>query len=214
MPSESASLAAAFAIGLAVASAPGPVQALVVIEAMRGGVLRGLAATIGAAISFWFLLLLLALGMSLAAPAPAVVRFLQFAGGMVVVWIAIDSFRAASATNDIQATNEPDPGKGALRAALRVAFAAIVFPGTWIFLAGIAAPMIATARLTGGAILGVALTVALVAGSSVGNLGIALVASAGGRVVSPNALRRVRQALAIILAGIGLLLALTAATGG
>jgi hypothetical protein len=76
------SVLAALAVGLAVASAPGPVPAIVVSEAMRGGIGRGLAAAGGAAVAFGLHLVLLALGVSIAAPSGDVVRLLQAVGGV------------------------------------------------------------------------------------------------------------------------------------
>lgn len=92
--SEWSSAIGPFAIGLAVASAPGPVQGLVVSEAMRGGIRRGLAAAAGAAVSFGLLLLLVVFGMSIAAPTDNVVRLLQAIGGLALLWFAFDGYRS------------------------------------------------------------------------------------------------------------------------
>jgi threonine/homoserine/homoserine lactone efflux protein len=219
MPSAVAGVASpvvvAIGIGLAIASAPGPVQALVVVETARGGLAAGARAIAGACASFGALLVLVAFGLSFAAPGSDVARVLQAAGGLVLLWFAYDGFRSASADNVDTADLASDDRSGRrVPAAAQVALAVLVFPGTWIFLAAMGAPLIASARADGGPVLGLGVAVGLVAGSAIGNLLIALLVGSARRLASPALLRHVRQALAVALAAIGVLLIASAVMSG
>jgi threonine/homoserine/homoserine lactone efflux protein len=200
-------LATAFFIGLGVATAPGPVQALVVVEAVRDGFRGGAIATAGAALSFWLLLVTLATGLSLAAPSADAVRVLQGLGGLVVIWIAADGFRNARLGLAERGGDRrrSELGHGFL-AAGRVALAVVIFPGTWIFLAAIATPLLASARVEGGPLLALLVTIGLVLGTSSGNLGVAILAAWGGRVASTRLVVRLRQIASVTLGLIGLVL--------
>jgi threonine/homoserine/homoserine lactone efflux protein len=196
------SLLTALAIGLAVASAPGPVQAIVVAEAMRGGIGRGLAATAGAAAAFAGLLLLVVLGMSVAGPSGTIVRLLEAVGGAVLIWFAVDAYRSAkSAVAPSRATSGPAPK---LPPPVRIALAVLIFPGTWIFVAGIASPLISAARASGGSGVALAVAVGLVFGATVGNIALSVVSGWGRRVAAMGTVTRIRQALAVVLGLIGL----------
>lgn len=199
----------ALAIGLAVASAPGPVQAIVVSEAMRGGVTRGLAAALGAAGSFLLLLVLVALGLSVAAPSGGIVRVLQCVGGIVLLWFAGEGYRSAADT----ARQSDDLVGGRLPAPLRVAIAVLVFPGTWIFTAGIASPLISAARVASGQWVALAVATSLVAGSTLGNVVISVLAGWSRRVASGAIVTWIRRALALLLGAIGLAMIATAVLG-
>jgi threonine/homoserine/homoserine lactone efflux protein len=207
-------LATAFLIGLGVATAPGPVQALVVVEAVRDGFRGGVIATAGAALSFWLLLVLLATGLSLAAPSADAARVLQGLGGLVVIWIAADSLRNATlGLSERGGDRRSELGHGFL-AAGRVALAVVIFPGTWIFLAAIATPLLASARVEGGPLLALLVTIGLVLGTSSGNLGVAILAAWGSRVASARVVVRLRQIASVALGLIGLVLVGSAIASG
>jgi threonine/homoserine/homoserine lactone efflux protein len=196
----------ALAIGLAVASAPGPVQAIVVSEAMRGGVVRGLAVALGAAASFLLLLVLVALGLSVAAPSGGIVRVLQGVGGIVLLWFAVEGYRSAAG----RASQSDELAGGRLPAPMRVAIAVLVFPGTWIFTAGVASPLISAARVASGQWVALAVATSLVAGSTLGNVVISVLAGWSGRVASGAIATWIRRALALLLGAIGLAMIATA----
>ncbi len=80
MPEAIVPAVAGLGLGLALAGAPGPVQAVLLTEALRGGTARGLQALAGANLIFGVLLLGLALGLSLTAPSDAAVRLLKVVG--------------------------------------------------------------------------------------------------------------------------------------
>ena len=63
---------AALGIGVALAGAPGPVQAVLLTESVRGGVPRGLRALAGVHGTFGLLMLALAFGLSFARPSASV----------------------------------------------------------------------------------------------------------------------------------------------
>ena len=86
---------AAFGIGVALAGAPGPVQAVLLAESTRGGLSRGLRALAGVHGTFGFLMVSLALGLSVATPSGPVLRGLKVAGGLLLVWLAVDGVRSA-----------------------------------------------------------------------------------------------------------------------
>jgi threonine/homoserine/homoserine lactone efflux protein len=204
---------AALAVGLAVASAPGPVQAIVVSEAMRGGIGRGLAAAGGAAVAFGLLLVLLALGVSFAAPSGDVVRLLQAVGGVALLWFALDGYRSASRPPTPTTSDALARERTALPAPVRVGIAVLVFPGTWIFTAGVASPLITAARTAGGQALALGVAAGLVAGTAAGNLVISVLAGWGRRVASARTARWIRKGLALALGAIGLVLLAGAAAG-
>lgn len=195
------SLTTSLAIGLAVASAPGPVQALVISEAMNGGIGRGLAAAIGAAISFGLLLVLVALGMSIAAPAGDFVRLLQAIGGAALLWLAVDGYRSASRT--IPSAEANLGAKWEVPTPVRVGVAVLVFPGTWIFTAAVASPLISSARAAGGQTLALGVAASLALGATVGNFVIGAIAGWGRRAAPTGAVIWIRKGLAVVLGLIG-----------
>jgi threonine/homoserine/homoserine lactone efflux protein len=206
----SAPIWAAFGIGVAVASAPGPVQAILLGEAVRGGLRSGLQALAGVHLIFGSLLICLALGVSIASPNTLVVELLQCGGGLVLIWLGADGFRAAG--QRAAAAEAADRG-ARLPPPVRGAMAVLVFPGTWLFLAGVASPLLAAAREPGGPVSAIVTALALVAGAALGDAAVVL---AAGLVLAgrpPVMVVRVRQSLAVGLIGIGVVL-LAAAAGG
>ncbi len=91
-----APLMAALGLGLALASAPGPVQAVLLAESVRGGTARGLRALAGANATFGLLLVTLALGLSIAVPGGFLLRALEVAGGAFLIWLTVDGRTCAT----------------------------------------------------------------------------------------------------------------------
>src|SRR5215467_1099050 len=81
---------AGLGVGVALASAPGPVQAVLLAESVRGGVTRGLRALAGASLTFGLLLVGGALGLSAAAPRGVALSVLQVIGGGFLLWLSVD----------------------------------------------------------------------------------------------------------------------------
>jgi threonine/homoserine/homoserine lactone efflux protein len=205
-----APLFAAFGIGIAVASAPGPVQAILLGEAVRGGVRNGLQALVGVHLTFGGLLVALALGVSVVRPDPLVVGLLQIVGGGVLVWLGVNAFRATSPPR----SDAGDEGSNRrLPPLLRGAIAVVVFPGTWLFLAGVASPLLATARQPGGTAMAVAAAVALVVGAIAGDAAVVVVGGLALKGAQPRTVMWVRRGLALGLGGIGVILLVAGVSG-
>jgi threonine/homoserine/homoserine lactone efflux protein len=129
---------------------------------------------IGANGTFGILLVLLALGLPLLSPTGVALRILQVAGGVFLLYLAVDTFRSAG--------DEPTsdgPGRS-LPPASRGVVAVILNPGAWIFLATTATALVADATRDGGRVLAVLTSVALLAGVMVAD-GAVVAVGAGGR---------------------------------
>jgi hypothetical protein len=133
----------ALAIGVALAGAPGPVQAVLLAEAVKGGVRRGLRALAGVHATFGMLLLGLALGISVVAPKGMVLRILMLAGGALLLWLAFDGLRSRDEEG------EAPRGARALSPEIRGSLSILLNPGGWLFLGAIASPLVATATIRG-----------------------------------------------------------------
>lgn len=193
----SAPIVAGLSLGIALASAPGPVQAVLLGEAIRGGVGRGLKALAGASLTFGVLLLGLALGLSVATPSETVVRVLEIAGGALLLWLAWDAFRSRDEALEVSTERRQLPP------AARGALAIVLNPGAWLFLAAIASPLIATATEDGGRTSALLAALALLFGAGLGDLAVVLLGGMGIRRARDRARRWIRVGLAAVLAGLG-----------
>jgi threonine/homoserine/homoserine lactone efflux protein len=193
----------AFGVGIALAAAPGPVQAVLFAESVRGGFARGLRALAGVHVAFGVLLLALALGLSVAAPQGLALRILKVAGGLLLLWLAIDGIRSIGPSD--QRTN----GRRRLPPTLRGALAIILNPGAWLFLGAVASPLLASAAQRGGTGIAVVAATALAVGAALGDLGVVVMGGLGVRRAGERLGRHVRLILAAVLAGIGLWLLLS-----
>jgi threonine/homoserine/homoserine lactone efflux protein len=191
------SIAAALGMGFALASAPGPVQAVILSEAVRGGPGRGLRVTAGAALTFGTLLVALALGIASVAIDGTPLRVLQVLGGILLVWLAVDGLRASAPM-----APEAD-GRGGLPPMARGSLAVLLNPGAWLFLAGVATPVLASAALGGGRASAVLTAVALEAGTATGDALLAILAGTGIRRLGAERVRLTQRLLAAILAALG-----------
>jgi len=188
---------AALGIGIALAGAPGPVQAVILAEAARGGPRRGIQAVVGASLSFGTLLVALALGLSALALAGTGLRFLQVVGGAFLVWLAIDGFRSASGSTP------DDNAGGSLPPAIRGSLAVLLNPGAWIFLGAVASPLFSSSAQEGGTPAALLSAIALMAGAALGDTALAIVGGIGLRRAGVSARRWIQRALAVILAALG-----------
>jgi threonine/homoserine/homoserine lactone efflux protein len=192
-----APILAGLSLGIALAAAPGPVQAVLLSEAIKGGVGRGLRAQAGAVLTFGVLLLGLALGLSIAPPSPTVVRILKVVGGLLLLWLAWEGF--SSRDDPLEASTErrqlPPMARGSL--------AIVLNPGAWLFLAAIASPLLAAATREGGRTGALLMAGALLVGTSLGDLLVVLLGGMGIRHAGEGVRRWVRIGLAAVLAGLG-----------
>ncbi len=188
---------AGLGVGLALASAPGPVQAVLMTEAVRGGLVRGFRAMAGANVTFGLLLVGLALGLSVAPPSGPALRVLKVAGGALLVVLAVDGFRSRHEKDAPSATRRslPPTARGAL--------AVLLNPGAWVFLGTAATSLLAGADRLGGTASAVLVALALLVGLAVGDGTVVLLGGLGVRRAGDRAKRWVRWILATVLAGLG-----------
>jgi threonine/homoserine/homoserine lactone efflux protein len=188
---------AGLALGVALAGAPGPVQAVLLAESVRGGAARGFRAMAGANLTFAALLLALALGLSLAPPTGPILRVLKIAGGALLIWLAIDGLRsgkeAEAAATDRRSV--PPVVKGAL--------AVLINPGAWLFLGTAATSLFAAATQAGGRSAALLAAAALVFGLALGDGAVVLLGGLGLRRAGDRVGMWIRRVLALILAGLG-----------
>jgi threonine/homoserine/homoserine lactone efflux protein len=198
VPSQTLSPAVAgFGLGIALASAPGPVQAVLMAEAIRGGIARGFRAMVGASLTFASLLAALALGLSVAAPSGVVLRVLKVAGGALLLWLAVEGFRSAGEVDAASADRRelPPMARGVL--------AILLNPGAWLFLGAVASPLFAEATDAGGRAGALFAAGALVIGLALGDGAVVLLGGLGVRRAGEGVGRWVRRGLALLLAGLG-----------
>lgn len=196
-------LASAFALGLVLASSPGPVQAVLLAETARGGRRQGFAAMLGANGALAALLLALAGGLALVTPGGSAARLIRFGGGVFLLLLAWDAWRHAGR----QAT---DTARRQLRPGPRGVLAVILNPGAWIFLATAAAALMAEAIRSGGRGLAVLTAVAMTAGVAVIDGTLVLIASEGRARLGTAGRTRLAYVLAAALAVFGSVFVVTA----
>jgi threonine/homoserine/homoserine lactone efflux protein len=191
-------------LGIALAGAPGPVQAILLAESLRGGPRRGFRAMAGANLTFGAILLALALGVSIAVPGDQWLRILKVIGGLFIVYLGIDGFRTANQP-EMQASNTRE-----LPPLARGALAVILNPPAWLFLATAATSLMVSATRSGGTQTAVMAALALLVGVAAGDGTLVVVGGLGLRRASSEIGRTVRRVLAIILALLGATLVLSA----
>lgn len=189
---------AGLGLGIALAGAPGPVQAMLLSETLRGGTGRGLRALAGANLSFGLLLVGVALGLSVVVPNEAALRVLKIGGGLFLLWLAFDGFRAPDTADGAAQGGRglPLPARGAL--------AVLLNPGMWLFLATAASSLFAAATQQGGRLTALGSALALMLGVGLGDAAVVLAGGTGLRRAGPGVARVLRRGLAVVLAGIGL----------
>jgi threonine/homoserine/homoserine lactone efflux protein len=188
---------ASLGLGQALASAPGPVQAVLLAESVRGGVGRGFRAMAGASLTFGSLLVALALGLSVAPPSGPLLRILEVAGGGFLVWMAIDGLRSG------HQVDEASVDRRTLPPSARGALAVLINPGAWLFLGTAATSLFAGATEVGGRGSALVAALALTLGLAVGDGTIVLIGGFGLRRASDRVGLWVRRVLALVLAALG-----------
>jgi threonine/homoserine/homoserine lactone efflux protein len=196
-PAALSPVLAAFGLGIGLASAPGPVQVVLVTESIRGGIGRGVRALAGVHLTFLALLLVLGLGLTVTPPGGLLLRALEVAGGIFLVWLALDGIRSGHRARP-QSEDRPR-----LPAAARGSLSILLNPGGWVFLAAVASPLLATAVRLEGVAGSVAAALALVLGAALGDAGVVVLGSAGLRRVGERRSLWVLRALAVLLAALG-----------
>jgi threonine/homoserine/homoserine lactone efflux protein len=190
-------IVAGLSLGIALAGAPGPVQAVLMAESIRGGIARGFRTMAGAAVTFAAMLLGLALGLSVATPGGIALRVLKVAGGLLLMWFAVDGFRSAGVVEDAGSDRRSLPP------AARGSLAVLINPGAWLFLGAVASPVFASATRTGGTRSALLLVAALVFGLALGDGTVVLLGGLGVRRAGQRMAMWVRRGLAVLLAAFG-----------
>jgi threonine/homoserine/homoserine lactone efflux protein len=191
------SVMAGLGIGVALAGAPGPVQAVLLGESVRGGLARGFRALAGVHATFGALLACLVFGLSVAPPSGVTLRALKVVGGAVLLWLAWEGFRSGHRI-DPAAARRPS-----LPPVVRGVLAIVLNPGGWLFLAAIASPLLAAAARQGGTGTALLAAAAMVGGAAAGDLAFVLLGGVGVRRAGERAARWVGRTLAVVLAGLG-----------
>lgn len=197
---------AGFGVGAALASTPGPVQAVLLTESVRGGLTRGFRALAGASTVFASLLVCLALGLSLVIPRATALAALQIAGGALLLWLSADAFRQLRKTTVV---GVPASGRFAVPPYARGALAVVLNPGGWLFLAAVASPLFASAGQHDGTAGALAVAATMTVGVAAGDAVTVLV---GGMVLRRARSRAgwwLRCVLAALLTGFGVWLLVT-----
>jgi threonine/homoserine/homoserine lactone efflux protein len=189
--------AAAFVVGLSLAGAPGPVQAVIVSEATRGGLRRGFAALLGSSAVFLTMLVLVAAGIGLATPRGGVLTVTKVVGGCVLVRIAYDGWRAPSRLE------RPDAHTGA-SSVVRGMLSVAANPGAWLFLGAVAGPLLASARTTAGTAGGLLVALTLAGGAATGDSILVVAGGVGLPRLGDRTRCGIMRALNVILAALGL----------
>jgi threonine/homoserine/homoserine lactone efflux protein len=156
--------------------------------------LRALA---GVHLTFGAMLVCLALGVSVAGPRGLGLGVLKVAGGVLLLWLAVDSLRARGQAEQVAGHRRTLPPS------VRGVLAIVLNPGGWLFLAAVASPLFATAAERGGTTSALVAAGMLVAGAALGDLGLGLVASLGLRFAGERVVWWCRIALAGVLAVLG-----------
>lgn len=152
---------AALLLGLALGSAPGPVQVILLAEGTRHGFRRGLGVMAGANAAFGVTLLILALGISGFAMPPAWLRAVRVVGGTYLLWLAWDGWRGRRGpvvVSDAAPVRHP---------AVRGATAVALNPPLYVFLASTGAAVLGDAAAAGGRTGAIVTAGALLIGVSV-----------------------------------------------
>ena len=183
-------------LGIALAGAPGPVQAILLGEALRGGLRRGFAAMAGANLTLGLLLIALALGVSFATPGETVLRMLKLVGGAFIVYLGVDGFLTADKPPASARRRELPP-------VLRGVFGVVLNPPAWLFLATAGSSLMAAATQTGGTQTALLAALALLAGVASGDLTLVLAAGLGLRRAHAGVGVLVRRVLSGVLVVLG-----------
>jgi threonine/homoserine/homoserine lactone efflux protein len=196
---------AGLGLGIALAGAPGPVQAVLLAEALRGGTRRGLRAMAGANLTFGALLLALALGISVTTPSETAITVLKLVGGAMLIVLGVDGLR------NWRHPLQPQHDARAIPAAAKGSLAVVLNPGVWIFLATVVTSLVATATSAGGTPAAILAVLALLLGVGLGDGTLVVLGGSGIRKSATPAVGRWLQrglALTLVLLGAGLIASL------
>ncbi len=196
-------IGAAFALGFALGAAPGPVQLLILSETAKRGLEGGLRVMLGANLTLFCIVVILALGFASLGPGPGVIRTLQVAGGLFLVWIGGVELRSIRAEARSSVGGPPRMTGGRLEPTARGVASVLLNPGAWAFFATTASAVIAKATSDGGTGAALAAALAMAVGVSCSDVAFTVLGSGGRRVFGDGGLRWIRTGLAALLVVIG-----------
>jgi homoserine/homoserine lactone efflux protein len=167
-----AHIGAAFALGMALGGAPGPVQVLLLAESSRGGLRRGLAVMVAANGTLAALGGVLALWLSGVVISAGFLRAVRTVGGLFLLYIGIETWRSAG-----REEGEQESARAGAKPATRGALAVLLNPGAFLFLATTGSAMLASASRDGGAGLSLLTLAGMIAGVSTVDFAMVLAGS-------------------------------------
>jgi threonine/homoserine/homoserine lactone efflux protein len=150
------------------------------------------------------ILIALALGVSLAPPGGAVLRVLEVAGGVFLLWLAWDGFRSQDASTAEAGERRQLPP------AVRGVIAVVLNPGAWLFLGTAASSLFVAASQQGGTAGAMLAALALLTGVVLSDGGVVLLGGLGVPRAGERFERYIRRGLAILLAALGVWLLIRA----
>jgi threonine/homoserine/homoserine lactone efflux protein len=156
----------------------------------------------GANITFGLLLAAVAAGFS-ELVAGGWVRFIDVAGGLLLLWLAVDGMRSS-----LRAHTMADGGRARIPAFVRGATVVLLNPGGWLFLATVGASVFAAADVAGGRPLAVASALAITAGLALGDATVVTLGGLGLGRARAGTRAWIQRGLAVLLAGLGIWLLL------
>jgi threonine/homoserine/homoserine lactone efflux protein len=128
------------ALGFAAAASPGPFQAFIASQSLRNGAWRSLPVALAPLASDGPIIALMLL--VLARAPPGLLRGLQVAGGLFLLWLAAGSLRSLRSP---PAPGAPAPAEAPLRGFGRAVAMNALSPGPWIFWSTVSGPILVEA---------------------------------------------------------------------
>ncbi len=190
-------LAQGAALGFSAAVSPGPFQAFVLAQSLRNGALRTLPVALAPLASDGPIIALMLLALTRA--PPLMLRGLQIAGGLLLLWLAWGAFRSAARAMEAGA---PPETHAPARAFAKAVMINALGPGPWIFWSVVSGPILVQAwgESPGRGLSFLAGFYLLLCGC---NAALVLL-FAGARRLGPRTVRALTAVSGAILLGIGL----------
>ena len=190
-------LSSGFLLGLSCGLAPGPLLALLLAQTLRHGAREGCKVALAPLVSDGPIILVALAVAAQAARVRAALAVLSLAGGLFVLYLAVEAWRAPPLAAAREAAR---PGSW-----LKAVLVNLLNPHPWLFWMTVGAAMLARARtVSGWAVAGfLAMFYLLLVGSK---MLLALGSARSRQFLSGRGYRRLLQAFAIILAGFAVLL--------
>lgn len=185
-----------FTLGLSAAAIPGPWQAFLVNEALRGGWRRALPGTLAPLVTDGPIVILVVFALSRL--PEALLRGLQLAGGLFLLYLAYAALRAFLARRQ----GLPEVQTAAGRTLAKAALTNLLSPGPYLFWGLVAGPILLRAW-RGAALNGVGFLVAFYL-ALIGGMALLVLATSGARRLGPRVTHALTGVSALALLAFGL----------